>query len=61
MLHCRDVRLVCNGYYPEIHVMDPMSLEIIYSLTSRITPNWISALCILRPVKREGLYHPLIF
>ena len=54
MLHARDVRLICNGYYPEIHVMHPMSLEILFSLHSRIQPDWISALCVLRPVKREG-------
>ena len=56
MLHCRDIRLVCNGYYPEIHVVHPASLEILFSLSSRIQPDWISALCILRPVKREGQY-----
>ncbi len=54
MMHCRDIRLVCNGYYPEVHVMHPMSLDIIYSLSSRIQPDWICALSILRPVKREG-------
>ncbi len=56
MLHARDVRLICNGYYPEIHMMHPMSLEVLFSLHSRIQPDWISALCVLRPVKREGKY-----
>ena len=56
MLHCRDVRLFCNGYYPEIHVIHPWSLEVLFSLSSRIQPDWISAFCILRPVKREGMH-----
>ena len=55
MLHCRDLRLICNGYYPEIHIVHPMTLEILLSLSSRIQSDWISALCILRPVKREGI------
>ncbi|XP_052824670.1 WD repeat-containing protein 7 isoform X2 [Octopus bimaculoides] len=49
----QEIRLVCNGFYPEIHVMDPFGFEIIFSLHSKVTPNWISACCILRPVKGE--------
>ncbi|CAH1778713.1 unnamed protein product [Owenia fusiformis] len=51
--NARDIKLVCNGYYPEIHVIDPLSLEILFSLSSRVAPDWISALCILRPIKRQ--------
>jgi len=54
LLQCQDTRLVCNGYYPEIHVMHPRRLEILFSLCAQIQPDWISALCILRPVNREG-------
>lgn len=39
-----DIRLFCNGYYPEIIVMDPFSLEIVFMLSSRYNPDWISAL-----------------
>ena len=56
-MHSRDIRLVCNGYYPEIHVIHPWSLEIVFSLSSRIQPDWISACCVLRPAKREGMYN----
>lgn len=48
------MRLVCNGYYPEIHVVHPRRLEILFSLCAQVQPDWISALCILRPIKREG-------
>lgn len=54
--HARDLRLVCNGYYPEIHVMDAFTFDILFSLQSKVSPDWISACCILRPVKREGLF-----
>lgn len=57
MLHCHEVRIVCNGYYPEIHIVHPLSLEILFSLSSRIQPDWISALSVLRPVKHEGRSH----
>ena len=55
-MHGRDIRLICNGYYPEIHIIHPLTLEVLLSLSSRIQPDWISALCILRPLKREGQF-----
>ncbi|XP_044011462.1 WD repeat-containing protein 7 isoform X22 [Aphidius gifuensis] len=48
-----DVRLFCSGYYPEVLVMDPFSLEVIFTLSSRVNPDWISALHVLRPAKRK--------
>ncbi|XP_044582126.1 WD repeat-containing protein 7 isoform X3 [Cotesia glomerata] len=47
------VSLFCSGYYPEVLVMDPFSLEILYTLSSRVNPDWISALQVLRPAKRK--------
>lgn len=44
MTNCDDIRLFCNGYYAEILVMDPFSLETIFSLSSKVKPDWISAL-----------------
>lgn len=44
MCNCEDVRLFCNGYYPEVIVMDPFSLEILFMLSSKVNPDWISAL-----------------
>lgn len=49
-----DDRLFCNGYYAEILIMDPFSLEVLFSLASRVNPDWISALHVLRPAKRKG-------
>lgn len=53
MCSCEDVRLFCNGYYPEILVMDPFSLEILFTLSSKVNPDWISALHVLRPQQRK--------
>lgn len=44
MSTCEDLRLFCNGYYAEILIMDPFSLEILFSLSSKVNPDWISAL-----------------
>ncbi|XP_044011443.1 WD repeat-containing protein 7 isoform X4 [Aphidius gifuensis] len=52
-----DVRLFCSGYYPEVLVMDPFSLEVIFTLSSRVNPDWISALHVLRPAKRKGRFY----
>ncbi|XP_076632995.1 WD repeat-containing protein Rbcn-3B isoform X8 [Colletes latitarsis] len=52
-----DVRLFCSGYYPEVLVMDPFSLEVLFTLSSRVNPDWISALHVLRPTKRKGRFY----
>ncbi|XP_042906902.1 WD repeat-containing protein 7 isoform X2 [Parasteatoda tepidariorum] len=46
-----DVRLFCNGYYAEILVMDVLTLDILFTLSSRVNPDWMSAIHVLRPVK----------
>lgn len=47
MSNCEDIRLFCNGYYAEIMVMDPFSLEVIFCLNSKVNPDWISALHVI--------------
>jgi hypothetical protein len=47
---------VCNGYYPEILIIDPLTFDTLYTLCSKVMPDWISACCVLRPVKREGKF-----
>lgn len=56
-----EIRLFCNGYYSEILVMDASTLDIIYTLTSRVNPDWISAMHVIRPAKRQGLFDHEIF
>ncbi|KAG1680482.1 WD repeat-containing protein 7 [Nymphon striatum] len=53
MLGTSEVRLFCNGYYAEIAVIDAFTLDLIFSLTSRVNSDWLSAMHILRPVKRD--------
>uniref|UniRef100_A0A8B9J163 WD repeat domain 7 n=1 Tax=Amazona collaria TaxID=241587 RepID=A0A8B9J163_9PSIT len=44
----REGRLLCHGHYPEILVVDASSLEVLYSLASKIAPDWISSMTIVR-------------
>uniref|UniRef100_A0A803WGB1 WD repeat domain 7 n=1 Tax=Ficedula albicollis TaxID=59894 RepID=A0A803WGB1_FICAL len=44
----REGRLLCHGHYPEILVVDASSLEVLYSLISKISPDWISSMAIIR-------------
>ncbi|MED6293931.1 WD repeat-containing protein 7 [Characodon lateralis] len=44
----KEGRLLCNGHYPEILVVDATSLEVLYSLVSKISPDWISSMNIIR-------------
>uniref|UniRef100_A0A3Q3A103 WD repeat domain 7 n=1 Tax=Kryptolebias marmoratus TaxID=37003 RepID=A0A3Q3A103_KRYMA len=44
----KEGRLLCNGHYPEILVVDATSLEVLYSLVSKIAPDWISSMSIVR-------------
>jgi len=46
------VKLFCCGFYEEVCVMDPYSLEILFQLSSRVNPDWISAFHVLRPRNR---------
>lgn len=50
----REGRLLCNGHYPEILVVDATSLEVLYSLVSKISPDWISSMSIIRSHRTQG-------
>ncbi|XP_069736490.1 WD repeat-containing protein 7 isoform X2 [Phaenicophaeus curvirostris] len=49
----REGRLLCHGHYPEILVMDATSLEVLYSLLSKISPDWISSMTIIRSSRTQ--------
>lgn len=50
----QDPKLFCTGYYPDVQIVDPVTLETILSLCSHVNPDWISALHVLRPNKKLG-------
>lgn len=54
----QDPKLFCTGYYPDVQIVDPVTLETIISLCSHVNPDWISALHVLRPNKKLGT-HPI--
>lgn len=60
MVGTEDIRLFCNGYYAEVIIMNPFTLEIIFSLSSRVSPDWISALYVLKPHTCKGNWLTLI-
>lgn len=47
------VRFFCNGYYAEILVMDGLTLEVLFTLNSKLNPDWISAIHVLRPSRSQ--------
>ncbi|XP_069780050.1 WD repeat-containing protein 7 isoform X2 [Narcine bancroftii] len=49
----REGRLLCYGHYPEILVVDATSLEVLYSLVSKISPDWISSLSIICSLRTQ--------
>ncbi|XP_067839921.1 WD repeat-containing protein 7 isoform X2 [Heptranchias perlo] len=49
----REGRLLCYGHYPEILVVDATSLEVLYSLVSKISPDWISSVSIIRSLRTQ--------
>ena len=51
------MRLLCNGYYPEVLVVDPNSFEIVHTLCCKVAPDWISACCHIQPPHRQGKWH----
>ncbi|XP_041048865.1 WD repeat-containing protein 7 isoform X2 [Carcharodon carcharias] len=49
----REGRLLCYGHYPEILVVDAISLEVHYSLVSKISPDWISSVSVIRSLRTQ--------
>ena len=49
-----QARIFCIGHYPEILVMDPDDLQIVFSLNSRVEQDWIRSVCLLKPPNRPG-------
>ncbi|XP_035824212.1 WD repeat-containing protein 7 isoform X13 [Aplysia californica] len=49
----KALRLICNGYYDEVVIIDPLNLEIVYSLVARVESDWVSACCVLSPPSRD--------
>ncbi|XP_072430052.1 WD repeat-containing protein 7 isoform X4 [Chiloscyllium punctatum] len=49
----REGRLLCYGHYPEILIVDAVSLEVLYSLVSKISPDWISSMSIIRSLRTK--------
>ncbi|KAH0512892.1 WD repeat-containing protein 7 [Microtus ochrogaster] len=49
----QEGRLLCHGHYPEILVVDATSLEVLYSLVSKISPDWISSMSLIRPQRTQ--------
>jgi WD40 repeat protein len=47
------VKLFCSGLYEEIVVIEPFSLEVLFQLSSRSNPDWVSAFHVLRPRNRQ--------
>nr|XP_037279261.1 LOW QUALITY PROTEIN: WD repeat-containing protein 7-like [Rhipicephalus microplus] len=43
--------LFCNGYYPDIVILDTMTLTVAFQLVSRVTSDWISAAHVIRSPK----------
>ncbi|XP_075258711.1 WD repeat-containing protein 7-like isoform X2 [Convolutriloba macropyga] len=44
------IRVLLYGYYNDIYVIDGCSLTHLYSLSSRLSPDWISAVTLVRPI-----------
>ncbi|XP_063310000.1 WD repeat-containing protein 7 isoform X2 [Pelobates fuscus] len=49
----REGRLLCHGHYPEVLVVDASSLDVLYTLVSKISPDWISSMCIIRSLRTQ--------
>lgn len=45
-MHGKSTRLFCIGSYTDVLVIDPMTLDVLYTLVSREQHQWINAICI---------------
>jgi hypothetical protein len=51
-----DYRLVACGYYPGVQVINPMTLQVLFTLTAKISADWISALTIVKLPGQPGSF-----
>lgn len=51
--HTRATRLFCIGDYSDIQVMDPQDLTVVFSISSRVEPDWISCFTIISHPEKE--------
>ena len=47
------IKLFCCGFYEEVVIIEPFSLEVQFRLASRMCPDWISSFHVLRPRNRN--------
>jgi len=52
MIGHESTALFCNGYYSEILIISLQTLETLFTLTSKINPDWIASMQVFRPDKR---------
>ncbi|CAB3403143.1 unnamed protein product [Caenorhabditis bovis] len=45
--HTRATRLLCIGDYCDIQVMDPQDLTIVFTIASRVEPDWVISYALL--------------
>lgn len=55
-----DPLIFCTGYYPDVCLINPITLDIVLSLNSHVNPDWISALHVLRPNKKLGKFDDIL-
>ena len=49
-------RLFCIGDYAEVIVIDAQDLNVLFTLSSRVEPDWINAVTIVRTQALHGNY-----
>ncbi|XP_075549520.1 WD repeat-containing protein 7-like isoform X2 [Dermacentor variabilis] len=45
--------LFCNGYYPDVVILDTLTLTVAFQLASRVYSDWINAMHVMRSPKRN--------
>eukprot|EP00794_Sanderia_malayensis_P009425 gene9425-10411_t len=50
----REWRILLYGLYSDIYVLDTSSLEVLYTLKSKLSPDWITCLCTLRQARYQA-------
>lgn len=47
--------LYCIGDYAEVVVIDPQDMNILFTLSSRIEPDWLAAFTIISQPSKQGM------
>lgn len=53
--------LLCCGEYQDVLIIDAKTLDVIHTLLSSQSPDWINCMCIVHSARIQGIHYRCIY